>query len=185
MPNLPGSVALAALGAASTGVNYIKASLYGVKTKEEAVYLIRNVVKAVRDYNSSIMVVVAGFADADRVGSVNPLMVPQIAKEAQADIAMLDTAVKDGKNLLNFLRIDELKWFVDEAHNCGLKAALAGSLRKENLCTLCALGVDIIGVRGAACTGGDRVNGYVTKEKVADLVQIVQGAKQLQGSAVF
>ena len=177
LPNLPGSVALAALGAAATGVDYIKCSLYGVRTHAEAVYLIKNVVKAAKDHNSAIKIAATGFADADAIGSVNPLLIPQITQEAGADIAMLDTAVKDGKNLLNYLKPDQLKAFVDEAHSYGLQAALAGSLKKENLPTLCALGVDIIGVRGAACTGGDRVNGRIKKEKVHELVQIIQNAK--------
>ena len=177
LPNLPGSAALAALGAAATGVDYIKCSLYGVRTHAEAVYLIKNVVKAAKDHNSAIKIAATGFADADAIGSVNPLLIPQVTQEAGADIAMLDTAVKDGKNLLNFLKPDQLKAFVDQAHSMGLKAALAGSLKKENLPTLCALGVDIIGVRGAACTGGDRVNGRIKKEKVHELVQIIQNAK--------
>ena len=32
VPNLPGSISLAALGAASLGVDYIKVGLYGLKT---------------------------------------------------------------------------------------------------------------------------------------------------------
>ena len=49
VPNLPGAMSLAALGAATTGVNYIKAGLYGLKTKEEAVYLMQSVTRAVKD----------------------------------------------------------------------------------------------------------------------------------------
>src|SRR4030066_1139496 len=61
VPNLPGSMSLAALGAATTGVDYIKAGLYGLKTPEDAVYLMRNVVKAAKDFNPSIKVVVSGY----------------------------------------------------------------------------------------------------------------------------
>jgi uncharacterized protein (UPF0264 family) len=185
LPNLPGSVALAALGAASTGVNYIKVSLYGIRTQQEAVCLMKSVVRAARECNPNIKVVATGFADADRVDSINPLFIPKIAHKAEADVAMLDTAVKDGKNLLNYLRSDQLKAFVDEAHSCVLQAALAGSLKKENLPLLCKLGVDIIGVRGAACVDGDRVNGRITKEKVSELAQIVQNAEKQRGPAVF
>jgi (5-formylfuran-3-yl)methyl phosphate synthase len=185
LPNLPGSVALAALGAASTGVNYIKVSLYGERTLQEAVCLMKSVVRATRECNPKVKVVATGFADADRVGSVNPRLIPQIAHEAEADVAMLDTAVKDGKNLLNYLRSDQLKAFVDEAHSCRLQAALAGSLKKERLPLFCGLGVDIIGVRGAACVGGDRVNGRITKEKVSELAQIVRNAEKQRSSAVF
>jgi uncharacterized protein (UPF0264 family) len=178
LPNLPGSVALAALGAASLGVNYIKCSLLGVESSQEAVYLLKMVVKAAKASNSSIKIVAAGFADADRVGSVNPLLIPQIAQQAEVDAAMLDTAVKDGKNLQTFLTLDQLTAFVDAAHGYGLSAALAGSLKKQDLPALCALGTDIVGVRGAACTNGDRVKGIVTKEKVAQLAQIIKNAQK-------
>ena len=178
VPNLPGTASLAALGAASLGVNYIKTGLYGLKTKEEAIYLMQNVVKAVKDVDSSIKVVATGYADANRVGSVSPLLIPEIARAAECDLAMLDTAVKDGKNLFSCLSADQLSAFVEETHGYGLKAALAGSLKKENLPALCALDVDVIGIRGAACTGGDRVKGRITYEKVFGLVQVVRNTKK-------
>ena len=174
MPNLPGAMSLAALGAATTGVDYIKAGLYGLKTKKEAVYLMQNVTRAVKDCNPSIKVVTTGYADAKRVESVNPMLIPDIAHKAEADIAMIDTAVKDGKNLFAFLSTDQLKRFVDTAHDYGLKAALAGSLKKEDLPTVYALGADVVGLRGAACTHGDRVNGRITRENVRELVEVVR-----------
>ncbi len=182
MPNLPGSISLAALGAASTGVNYVKASLYGLKTKEDAVYLMQSVVKAVKDYDSAIKVVVAGYADAERIGSIRPQLIPRVAYDSGCDLAMLDTAVKDGKTLFDFLTVNQLRTFVDETHGYGLQAALAGSLKREHLVPLCSLGVDIIGLRGAACTGGDRLNGRITREAVAEIVHIVKNA-QAKGKA--
>ena len=178
-PNLPGSMALAALGAATTGVNYIKVGLYGLKTPEEAVHLIRNITEAAKEYNPLIKVVASGYADAARISTVDPLLVPKIAHEAQADIAMLDTAIKDGKSLFTFLTETQLQQFVDAAHNYGLKAALAGALQKEDLPAVCALGVDVVGLRGAACTLNDRVNGQITREKVQELAEIVKRAEKL------
>ncbi len=35
--------------------------------------------------------------------SVDPQLIPEIASKAHVDVAMLDTAVKDGKTLFNFL----------------------------------------------------------------------------------
>jgi uncharacterized protein (UPF0264 family) len=163
LPNLPGSVALAALGAASLGVNYVKVSLYGVRTVKDAVFMMQNAVRSVKDFNPLIMVVAAGF--------------PKVAYESKCDVAMLDTAIKDGKSLFNNLDIGQLKEFVDQTHKYGLKAALAGSLKKEHLPKLDKLGVDIVGLRSAACTNGDRLNGKVTKENVEALVEIVKNAK--------
>lgn len=178
-PNRPGSMALASLGAATTGVNYIKAGLYGLKTLEDAVYLMRSVTKAAKEYNSSIKVVASGYADANRISTVDPLLIPEIARESQADIAMLDTAIKDGKTLFTFLTKPQLQCFIDAAHSYGLKAALAGSLQKEDLPAVHALGADVVGLRGAACTLGDRVNGQITREKVQELVEIVKHAEKL------
>jgi uncharacterized protein (UPF0264 family) len=180
-PNLPCAVSLAALGAATTGVDYVKVGLYGVKTKEDAVYLMQNVTKAVRGCNSSIKVVATGYADAKRIGSVDPLLVPSIAREAEADVAMIDTAVKDGKNLFAFLTTDQLRSFVNAAHAYGLKAALAGSLRKEDLPAVHALGADIAGLRSAACTNSDRVNGRVTREIVRALVEAAKCIEKRAG----
>jgi len=187
VPNLPGATSLAALGAATTGVNYVKAGLCGVKTIEEAVYLIQNVVKAAKEVNPSIKVVATGYADAERACAINPLLMPEIACKAQADIAMLDTAVKDGKSLFAFLTMDQLRRFVETAHSYRLQVALAGSLKKEELPAVHALGADVAGVRGAACTSNDRVNGRITREKVRELVEIVkrveeQAARKAKGS---
>ena len=85
LPNLPGTATLAALGAASLGVNYVKASLYGLRTTDEAIFMMQNIVKTVKDYDVSIKVVVAGYADADRVGSISPLLIPKIASKAGCD----------------------------------------------------------------------------------------------------
>jgi (5-formylfuran-3-yl)methyl phosphate synthase len=176
--NLPGTISLAALGAASIGVDYIKASLHGLQTKNEAIFMMQNVVRSVHDYNPSIKVAAAGFADAQRVNSLDPLLVPEIASESKCDIAMVDTAIKDEKNLLDFLNPCKLKEFVGKTHEYGLKAALAGSLRKQDLGEISALDADIIGLRGAACTLGDRVHGQITREKVRELAEIIKKAKK-------
>jgi len=178
MPNLPGSVSLAATGAAALGVDYVKVSLLNLQTEEDAVYVMRNVVKAVKNQDKRIKVVAAGFADAKRARSINPLLIPKIAKAAECDYAMVDTAVKDDKTLFDFLDTNQLKAFVDETHGYGLKVALAGSLQIEHLPILCSLGVDIAGLRGAACTNKDRANGHVTKQKVEQLVQAVRAAEK-------
>jgi hypothetical protein len=174
MPNLPGSVSLAATGAAALGVDYVKVSLLTFQTEKDAAFVMQNVVRAVKNQDERIKVVAAGFADAKRARSINPLLIPKIAKAAGCDYAMLDTAVKDDKTLFDFLDTNLLKAYVDETHGYGLKVALAGSLQIEHLPILSGLGVDIAGLRGAACTNKDRTNGHVTKQKVQQLVQAVR-----------
>jgi uncharacterized protein (UPF0264 family) len=176
VPNLPGSISLAALGAASLGMDYIKVGLYGFKTSQEAINLLQSVNRAAKDCNPKVKVVAAGYADAERVGTLNPMLIPEIALKSHVEVAMLDTAVKDGKNLFDFLNAQKIKQFIDYAHARGLQAALAGSLRKQDLPVLYALGADIAGVRGAACTNSNRVTGELQKELVRELVETVEQA---------
>ena len=178
VPNLPGSISLAALGAASLGVDYIKIGLFGLKTPKEAVFLLQQVSKAAKGYNQKIKVVAAGYADAKKIGAIDPLFIPEIAHQAQVDIAMLDTATKDGTTLFDHLTSEQLKTFVDATHNLGLQVALAGSLRKQDLTIVYSLGADIAGLRGAACTNSDRNNGHITRNLVSELVKTVKDAKR-------
>jgi hypothetical protein len=178
VPNLPGSISLAALGAASLGVDYIKVGLYGFKTPKEAVFLLQNVNKAAKECNPKIKVAATGYADAERIGTIDPMLIPEIASLAQVDLAMIDTAIKDGKNLFNFLSAKQLEEFVDKTHKLGLEAALAGSLRKQDLPMVYGLGADVAGLRGAACTKGDRVSGQITRKLVQELVETVKQAEK-------
>ncbi len=176
-PKLPGFMSLAALGAASLGVDYIKVGLSGFKTSQEAISLLKNVRRAAKECNPNIKIVAAGYADAERVGSIEPLLIPEIASKAQVAVAMLDTAIKDGQNLFNFLTTRQLEKFIDLSHKFGLEAALAGSLRKEDLQVVYRLGADIAGSRGAACTNNDRVNGQITEKQVRELVETLRRAE--------
>ncbi|CAB3287723.1 (5-formylfuran-3-yl)methyl phosphate synthase [Methanocaldococcus lauensis] len=172
VPYKPGTISLAATGAAISGADYIKVGLYGIKNYYQAVELMKNVVKAVKDIDDSKIVVAAGYADAHRVGAVEPLIIPKIARDSGCDVAMLDTAIKDGKSLLDFQTKEILEEFVNECHEYGLKCALAGSIKKEHIPILKSIGTDIVGVRGAVCKGGDRNNGRIDRNLVKELKEL-------------
>ena len=103
VPYKPGTVALAAAGAVVSGADYIKVGLYGTKNYSESFEVMENVVRAVKDLNEEALVVASGYADAHRVGAVEPMVIPRVAADAGADLAMVDTAVKDGKTLFDFM----------------------------------------------------------------------------------
>lgn len=168
VPDLPGTCSLASLGAATSGADIIKVGLLGPKSVEKAIYLMKKVVKSVKGYDPKKQVVAAGYADAHRVGAIEPMKIPKVAAAAKADFAMLDTAIKDGKRLFDHLSNSQLLDFVAMSHNLGLKAALAGQIKKQDIKTLCDLGVDVIGVRSAVCIG-DRVNGTISRKLVKEL----------------
>ncbi|MGY0071627.1 (5-formylfuran-3-yl)methyl phosphate synthase [Streptomyces sp. QTS137] len=167
VPYKPGTVAQAALGAAVSGATYIKVGLYGCTTPEQAVDVMRGVVRAVKDHRPDAFVVASGYADAHRIGCVNPLALPDIARRSGSDGAMLDTAIKDGTRLFDHTPPDVCAEFVRLAHEAGLLAALAGSVKIGDLGELARMNTDIVGVRGAVCEGGDRSAGRIQPQLVA------------------
>ncbi|MDO8869895.1 MAG: (5-formylfuran-3-yl)methyl phosphate synthase [Methanobacteriaceae archaeon] len=173
VPYKPGTVSLAAMGALVSGADYIKVGLYGTKNYDEALEVMENVVRTVRENSSDAVVVASGYADAHRVGAIDPMEIPKVAAEAGADLAMVDTAVKDGKTLFDFMDIDDLQKFVNEIHDYGLKSALAGSVKKDQLKPLYDINCDVVGVRGAACIGGDRNTGKIHRSAVAELKNMI------------
>ena len=169
-PNLPGSASLAALGAAVSGADIIKVGLKGPKDERTGIELMKKVVKAVKDYDSDIKVVVAGYADRIRMNTSPEFMsIPSITLESGADIAMLDTFIKDKKGLFDFLSGDQLVQFKEKAKDYNLDVALAGNLRKKDIPLLIKISPDIIGVRSVVCEGYDRMNGSIKSELIEDL----------------
>ena len=90
---------------------------------------------------------------------------------------MIDTAIKDGNSLFHYLNKKQLNNFVHESHKYKLITALAGSLKKEELSKIKTIGSDIIGIRGAACSFGDRINGQITRKKVTEIADYLSDLK--------
>jgi (5-formylfuran-3-yl)methyl phosphate synthase len=155
LPALPGTAALAAVGAARCGAEYVKVGLWGTPTVEAAVAVLLAVREAV---DGGAVVIAAAYADAERVpaGPLPPGAVVEAARRAGVGGCLLDTAVKDGRGLFEWLSPEALRALVVEAHVAGLDVALAGGLRAEQLCLVRETGADIAGVRAAACRGGSR-----------------------------
>ena len=176
IPNLPGTVAQAALGAAQAGADYVKIGLHGVTSEEDAVYILTSVVDTLKDFECKSKAVAALYGDHLRAGTLNPLLLPDIAHSAGVEIAMIDTAIKDGRDLFIFMPEDEVASFIKKGRGNSLEVALAGSLTGESFKTAADLGPDIIGVRTAALPGGDRTGGRVDAELVKELKQILESA---------
>jgi len=97
-----------------------------------------------------------------------PELLPRVAHAAGVDVCLLDTAIKDGRGLLEWLSPDALTRLVADAHAAGLEVALAGALRAEELPVIRDTGADVAGVRSAACHEGRRA-GRLDAERVRAL----------------
>ncbi|MEA2380206.1 MAG: (5-formylfuran-3-yl)methyl phosphate synthase [Solirubrobacteraceae bacterium] len=155
LPCLPGTAALAALGAARSGAAYVKLGLFGASATDDAVAVLRAAREAV---DGDAAVIAVAYADAARVPSrpLAPSELVTVARRAGVSGCLIDTGIKDGSGLLSWLDPDALADVVAEAHDAGLEIALAGELRAEDLAAIRATGADIAGVRSAACRDGRR-----------------------------
>ena len=170
LPFKPGTASLAAMGAVNCGAKYIKAGLFGVKNYDEAYQMMRSVKQSIHQVDESAFVVASGYADYRRFGGVSFMEVIKAATDAKCDVVMVDTAIKDDKDLFDAMSYMELKTFIDAAHESGLTVALAGSIKKEHIERLFDLNADIIGIRGAVCGAGNR-NNEIIPAKVEDFLK--------------
>jgi uncharacterized protein (UPF0264 family) len=176
IPNLPGTVAQAALGAALAGADYVKVGLHGVAKEEDAIYLLRTVIDTLTDFDSKSKTVAALYGDYLRAGTMNPSVLPDIAQSAGVETVMIDTAIKDGRSLFIFISEEEVASFIEKGRENDLEVALAGSLVEDSFKTAAGLKPDIIGVRTAALPGGDRTGGRVDAQLVKELKLILEEA---------
>jgi hypothetical protein len=162
----PGTASLAALGAAISGAEYIKVGLK-VGTKGEAMNIMENAIKSVKEFDARKKVVAAGYSDYERMGTFSPFELPDIGREVNADVVMVDTGIKDGKSTFEFLSDEALVELVTRARELGMEMAIAGSIKFEDIDQIKRIDPDILGVRGIVC-GGDR-NARIKRELVERL----------------
>jgi uncharacterized protein (UPF0264 family) len=167
----PGRAALAAYGAACAGADYVKIGL-AFEGQEQARDVIRAVVKAVKDEFPKKSVVIAAYTDYKRMHTISPFDMAPIAAECGADIAMVDTGIKDGKSTFAFMTEEELRSFTDRNRKLGLGTAIAGALKFEDIDALKRINPDIIGVRGMVC-GGDR-NATVREDLIKTALAMIR-----------
>jgi len=168
VPNLPGMAALAAAGAAGCGIDYVKVGLLHVAAGTDAVPLLSEVHAAVKACSPTTRVIACAYADTILRGGFPPLELPAVAVLAGVDGCMLDTAHKDGRSLRKWLGTEQLRDFVAACRQASLLCALAGSLGETDFEWVRGLQPDVVGVRGAACTG-DRVTGRISSLRVRQL----------------
>jgi len=116
--------------------------------------------------------IATAYADYPRVAAPAVDQVLDWALQNRAAGLLIDTAVKDGRILFDWLTDEQLSQIVRRAHRGGLLVAVAGSLRIEAMPRCCQVGPDLIAVRGAACRQSDRSD-RVSLARVRELVQVI------------
>ena len=165
----------AARSFAAAGAALVKVGFAGLDSADRVATLIAAAVRgATEGSDGSAGVVAVAYADADRVSSLAPALLMDVAVRGGAAGVLLDTADKVGPCLRELVEPGALAAWVSAAHDRGLLVALAGKLAADDLPFVRDIGADIAGVRGAACEGGR--SGRVTADKVRRLAYLARVA---------
>lgn len=164
-------LAAAARAIARCGVDFVKLALIG-EVRRAGIWL-RDLVEAVGEARPGTRLVAVAYADRLRTDGASLFAIPDAVAAAGAYAVMLDTASKDGRTLLDCLQERTLARWIEVAHSAGLWMGCAGNLGAAEIVRLRDLGPEVVGVRGAACTGGRA--GRVQAERVAALRRALDG----------
>ena len=155
MPNLPGTAALAALGAARSGASFVKVGLWGVSTEAEAVALLR----AVREAAAGAVVVAGAYADARRVAHA-PLA-PELAaarrgrgRGGRCACSTRPSRTAAGSST-GSRRTSSRRWWPRRTTRA-CRSRWPARCAPRSCPAVRASGADIAGVRSAACRDGRR-----------------------------
>ncbi|HEX5181169.1 MAG TPA: (5-formylfuran-3-yl)methyl phosphate synthase [Gemmatimonadaceae bacterium] len=182
------AVALAARRVATHRLAYLKIGFAGISDQERVESLVAAAVHGACLVSASIGVIAVGYADYlhPDVASLSPWWLVEAAERAGALGVLLDTAVKHtdraARGVFGAMSETQLAAWVRHAHGAELTVAVAGGLAGSQLSELRALGVDVAGVRGAACEDGDRL-GRVSRARVAALARCAGRRSWAQGPA--
>ena len=164
VPNQPGTVAMAVYSAATLKATSVKVG-FVTADYATAVDVLRESRRALE--GSETKLIGAIFADNHLYGGhLDPTSMVRMAKEGLCDGWLIDTLTKDGRNIFDFIPEPKLREMVLEGKALGMSTALSGHLKLDNLDELTRINPDIVGVRGAVCSTGDRNRG-VAWEAVA------------------
>jgi uncharacterized protein (UPF0264 family) len=133
--------------------------MFKMKTNEEVEVMTKKLLKTLK--GTKVGLIVAGYADSKRCGSISPFeFLPSVHG---AEFLMLDTAIKDGKSILDFVSLHDLQEFKEQTKSLGLKLIVAGSIRYPELGLIKDLRPDVLGFRGIVCEKGEVKKSLVKK----------------------
>jgi uncharacterized protein (UPF0264 family) len=120
--------------------------------------------------------VAVAYADWQHAQAPPPEQVWEFVRDHDWPVFLLDTWMKNGRTLLDWLSLNKLLWLRQQCHRYGIRLALAGSLGVDQIRELLPLHPDIFAVRGAVCRQNDRT-GYVETSRVRYLVELLASSK--------
>jgi len=152
----PDAVRLAVAGVKVPGrraPTYVKLGFAGERSEAAVTSLVAAAVADAAATPLRPIVVPVAYADHENAGSPAPEDLLRAAMAAGSRAFLIDTCLKDGRALLEWIALERLRRLSADARSAGMLLAIAGSLDLAALDHLAGI-ADVIGVRGAACRGG-------------------------------
>lgn len=144
-----------------TPLDYVKWGLAGWKDRDW---------RTVLDATPRHAVVVA-YADYEEVAGAHLVQLITYAQTRPAPAFLFDTAIKDGRTLLDHLSVGIVGDLVGILQSFGVPVALAGSLGPDEIACLAGVRPTWFAVRGAVCDGGR--DGRISADKVRRIREIL------------
>ncbi len=126
----------------------------------------------VRQTRPGCLPVAVAYADWQPAEAPPPAAVCAFACEYRAAALLLDTCIKDGRNLLDWLTVAEVGQLRARCRAAGVRVALAGSLGRVQIGHLRDVDPDWFAVRGAVCRDDCRA-APIDPERVRALAEYV------------
>lgn len=144
---------------ASTGVDFVKIGLFNESTLQTCIEELQQPVCAL-----PVPVIAVLFAD-----QTEDLSFVELLKNSGFAGVMVDTAIKDGRGLLNHWPISKIQQFITTVKKLDMLCGLAGALKIEDIQQLKGLNADYLGFRSALCINRER-----TADMRPELAQHIQ-----------
>jgi uncharacterized protein (UPF0264 family) len=156
------------------GLSYAKWGLAGCGERESWRAELESAIEPWRRVTPECRWVAVAYADWRRAQAPPPEDVCAFACQRRAGAFLLDTWHKDGTTLLDWLSPTTVGELTACCRLAGVRVALAGSLRLDQLAALLPVNPDWFAVRGAVCRDGDRRQ-EICPERIRDWADFLSG----------
>ena len=172
----PVSAALGELADAVTfpevPLDYVKWGLAG-RGENDWRSRLKAAIRQLTEHRPCCRAVAVAYADSCRAGAPAPDAICSFAVEHRLGAFLLDTCLKDGSTLLDWLPMTEIERLRDRCRAAGLPLALAGSLGPAEIRSLRPVRPDWFAVRGAACRHRQR-DAVIDEDAVRQLAALLR-----------
>jgi uncharacterized protein (UPF0264 family) len=155
------------------GLAFVKWGLSGCGEESGWEDNLKRAVNVLQETDPNCRPVAVAYADWQQAQSPPPAAVVELACALPSGAFLIDTWRKDGKNLLDWLTVEEICQLCRGCRRAGVPVALAGALQAEQIASLRPAEPDWFAVRTAACRHAQR-NQPICPRQVRRLAQLAR-----------